>query len=224
MPENVNVTAFVETVSPERFSPYLTQAADELDAVGLYLWNVALSEALYPALQAVEVALRNTLHTGLAAHWGSTTWFDGPNALQAGETQQIADVRQRYTNKAVHPTPGKIVADLSFGFWTSLLDARYEQTYWPALLPTLFPSVPRTQRTRRRISGLLTGVRRLRNRVFHHEPIWNRPYLLTQHTEMHLLLSWLSPSLATETIRHERFKVVHGEGHKQFVPGSQTAP
>lgn len=69
--------------------------------------------------------------------------------------------------------PSRVVAGLSFGFWTSLRNQRNEQRLWPSLLKTAFPFLPKGQRTRKTLSTRLDKVRCLRNRVLHREPIWH---------------------------------------------------
>jgi hypothetical protein len=63
--------------------------SDGLDAAARYLWNVALSEALYPALAALEVGLRNNFHDELAATAAPldrfpTVYAQGSSVYRAG--------------------------------------------------------------------------------------------------------------------------------------------
>ena len=66
-------------LSDERLAAYetMTPGDGDLDTFCHYAWNLSLSESLYPILQCVEVALRNTIHEAaaiiLAATTGSTT-------------------------------------------------------------------------------------------------------------------------------------------------------
>lgn len=39
-----------------------------------YFWNMDLAKALFPALHAVEVALRNTVHTTLTNRYRTQEW------------------------------------------------------------------------------------------------------------------------------------------------------
>jgi hypothetical protein len=69
------------TLSADRLAPYRRPLdQDDLDAAARYLWNVALCEALYPVLQAQEIALRNTLHNAISSLQGAM-WFDAPGLL-----------------------------------------------------------------------------------------------------------------------------------------------
>jgi len=64
-----------KTLSVERLRPYRT-APEDTDSVVLarYLWNMALSHALYPALHLLEVSLRNRIHQAATERFG-TIWL-----------------------------------------------------------------------------------------------------------------------------------------------------
>jgi len=63
------------TISPERLKAYLAKAAyDRTEALELYLWNTALSQALYGPLQALEISLRNVLNRELCSKYG-LEWY-----------------------------------------------------------------------------------------------------------------------------------------------------
>ena len=57
---------FEQLVSRTRLRPYRRATPGHEEAVALYLWNVALSEALYPALSFFEIGFRNALHEALS--------------------------------------------------------------------------------------------------------------------------------------------------------------
>jgi hypothetical protein len=111
-----------------------------------------------------------------------------------------------------------VAAELSFGFWTSLFDVRYERsrTLWPRLLghALLDRGSPRTVRTRTRLSPMLNRVRHLRNRVAHHEPVWHWRDLHEQHALALDLLGWFSPSLREAVGAADRFSTVHRDGQQ----------
>jgi hypothetical protein len=68
---------------------------------------------------------------------------------------------------------GHVVAELSFGFWTGLLANRYHARLWEPALRRSFPLLPPGV-TRRSLHRRVESVRRLRNRVAHHEPVFGR--------------------------------------------------
>lgn len=99
-----------------------------------------------------------------------------------------------------------MVAELTFGFWTSLFDTKFERVLWKDLR-LAFPKCPKMERQRKSISSKLNSIRKLRNRVFHHESIsWNINALDNYKKEILEGIDWLDGDLTTffkDTIRIE---------------------
>lgn len=92
-------------------------------------------------------------------------------------------------------TPGRIVSELTFGFWTSLFDARFEMTLWKSLR-LAFPNCPKHIRQRKAISSKFNSIRRFRNRIFHHEAIsWNLSALNQYKIQLIKGIEWLDKDL-----------------------------
>lgn len=127
-------------LSPERLAPYLTVTSNDTGAVALYEWNIAACGAFHEVLGMVEVLLRNAMHTQLT-RWQerrgrSGAWFDDP---ATGLTQRsIDDVTTARARLYALETPGRIVAELPFGFWRYLLEWRYQTRLWPRRYGTAF--------------------------------------------------------------------------------------
>jgi hypothetical protein len=66
----------------------------------------------------------------------------------------------RLRRKGKPIVPGRVVAELTFGFWTNLLDVRYErgQILWPTLLSATFPHLRTVQRTRRIVAKRFKAI------------------------------------------------------------------
>ena len=177
---------------------------------------MALSESLYTPLQCLEVNLRNSLHDAATAHFNTDTWFDLPGVLHFKEINKIQEAKGAL-NKGNKPLDaGRVIAELTFGFWTSLLDVRYEKVLWPWLLKPVFPNMPRHIRIRKNLSKRLNRVRILRNRVFHHEPIWHWLDLLTQHDEIVEAITWLNPAMMTFVEQFDRFEGIYKNGIGEY--------
>lgn len=131
-----DVARIAATLSRERFAPYLRATGGDLHAaVRLYEWNLAASGALYEALGILEVVLRNALSVQLGVHHGALAgqWFDDPlGVLSDLAHDDIAAARNRVRKLRRPETPGRVVAELNFGFWKFLLAKRYEATLWRA--------------------------------------------------------------------------------------------
>jgi Abi-like protein len=160
-----------QALSLERFGRYLDWAeGDRAKAIQLYTLNTRLSESFYTPLQALEVALRNSIHSVMteARHEG---WFHDPGMLlaekQPGQLAQAISDIQRERKEA---TPGRIVAALTFSFWNSMFGKEYE-TLWQTTLHRIAARPDGKGLTRKDFSRPLTHIRLLRNRIAHHEPI-----------------------------------------------------
>lgn len=172
-----------KALSMERLNGYRLEAADtELDIIERCFWNMSLCESLYAPLQSLEIALRNSLHDNITAMFASDLWFDTLPFLRRSELDDIASAKTRLRIEGKMLTGSNIVSSLNFGFWTSLLDRHYHWYLdWPYLVNKVFSCVPRYLRTRENILKRLNDMRHLRNRVFHHEPIWNWPNIDLRH-------------------------------------------
>jgi hypothetical protein len=178
-------------ISPERLSPYLLTAnQDRRYALQLYQWNTTVSASLYGLLQGFEVVLRNTFAEKLSTGFGRADWYlVAP--LDAEDHRNIADARTRLLRDNKSPTPGRMVAELNFGFWVSLLRSRYAQSFWDRHLYKSFLTPPK----RDTFYHALERIRKLRNRVAHHEIIIGRN-LMDDYSTIYLYLNGICPDTA----------------------------
>ena len=197
-----------EALSLERFARYLGWAdGDRVRALELYALNTRLSEALYIPLQMLEVALRNRIHAVLSAIH-QPRWFERPNLLVVPhQVEQVDGALADLERERKDPTPGRIVAALTFSFWTAMLGTAYENL-WQTGLHRIGRREDGRGLRRKDMSGPLTQIRLLRNRIAHHEPIlaWNLP---RHHDAMVRITRWLSPAAATWCRTLDRFDQVH---------------
>lgn len=157
-----------ELLSRARMAPYLAAAGGTWDgAIALYDWNTSISAALFESLHYLEVGLRNALDQAASQHLGDG-WLRSPSLLTPRSRQAVALARSHAGGPvAAH---GKVVAELPFGFWWSLLADEYNRRLWQPALRHAFDGPVR----RRTLHAELDEMRRLRNRIAHHEPIHTR--------------------------------------------------
>jgi len=193
-------------LSAPRLATYLRATGGDLDhAVELYLWNAAVAGALWEVLGHVEVVLRNVLHDALTARHQrlgrAGRWYDDPaRELAQHARDDIARARQRLGRAGAPLLPGKIVAELSFGFWRFLLARRYTATLWPALRPA-FRYLPGSDR--RLLEAPVARLHVLRNRVAHHEPLLAEP-LPDRYTDLLDVVGYVHPQLREWLDTHNR--------------------
>lgn len=119
--------------------------------------------------------LRNVFHSSLYPLSDEGRWYldsQFPFTRQADRDIRIA-VRWATTDGETPEKPGKVIAELSFGFWRFLLSSHYSATIWPKVSPG-FEGVPRHQRSRSELEAAAKRINDLRNRVAHHEPVYSR--------------------------------------------------
>jgi len=183
-------------LSASRLATYV-RASGSLDAgVQLYQWNAAVAGALWEVLGHVEVVLRNALHDALTQRHQRLSrvgeWYDDP----AGELEQharddVAKAVRRLRRAGAPVLPGKVIAELSFGFWRFLLARRYTASLWPALRPA-FAYLPSADR--RGLEEPVARLHLLRNRVAHHEPLIAEP-LPARYADALLVAGAVDPGL-----------------------------
>ncbi|MBM7112713.1 hypothetical protein [Archangium primigenium] len=173
--------------------------------------------SLYAPLGCLEVAFRNSLHEGLSVLKGTSAWYDlNPAWLSSRELDAIKAAKAELVKNNRPLDPGRIVAGLNFGFWTSLVSRSYEQVIWPALLKSVFPHMTRSLRTRHRVAERMHQVRNLRNRVFHHEPIWRWRDLPQKYSELKEAIGWFEPALLRILPGAHVFDEIHSRGPASF--------
>lgn len=184
-------------VGAARFAPYLREAHGDIDhARELYLWAADLAGALFSTIAFVEVGLRNSMDRKLRA-WNDQQgpeyrmdWALGKGAaplLYDLVTHKSLAVAQNFAREQsrlrpkTHPrrlavvTHDDVVSHFMFGTWVYLIKPRVWnqpqqcQQLWQECLSDAFPYADPSDSGRERLASQLDRVRKLRNRVAHHE-------------------------------------------------------
>jgi hypothetical protein len=208
------VLAALETsLSPERMATYVQAAGGDLErALRLYTWNTAASAAFYGPLQGLEVALRNAMHRQLRAVYGED-WYDNPACgLDAGGLDRLGAAKMDLQKGGYHIDSPHVIAALPFGFWVSLLgkggrgpapDTRkrnYDMTLWRK---ALYKAFPHSRKSRVDTHSPLDYLRTFRNRIAHHEPIFNR-HLKADFQSILEVTGWICPDTVAWIKHHSR--------------------
>ena len=86
---NKFVTSLHFPIPQVRLEKYRTDPACDLHMLTNYFWNIALCEALYPTLHAVELSLRNAIHTTLTNRYNTEEWWDVPRILYIDQKRDL---------------------------------------------------------------------------------------------------------------------------------------
>ncbi|MBP1806393.1 hypothetical protein [Rubellimicrobium aerolatum] len=154
-----------------------------------------LSGAFYPVLGAAEVALRNRVASRLVQAYDPQWWRSASFRDHLGK-KGIGIIKRAEATLAERgkaADSGRMTAELSFGFWVGTLLPKYEADLWTPLTAG-FPDLP-AGLDRAALHGRGEQLRDLRNRIFHHEPIFRRDVSL-DHARCLEFIGWMSPAKA----------------------------
>lgn len=192
----------IKLLTSDRLTSYLIETKGNLpSAIRLYEKNTRLSEALYGVLQGCEVALRNSIHTTLAMGIGKADWYDHVG-LGTREREMVDSAKENVKKFGKKVTPGRVVAELTMGFWIRLLSREYEKGLWVKHLYKAFPHYRKPDRFQ--IFARFDEIRKLRNRVAHHEPIFKRDGII-EYTRVMEAVGWMCPVTSAWIDTHNNF-------------------
>ena len=191
-----------QSISRDRLSKYLSDQDDDLDAaLSLYEKNMRLSEALYPPLQCLEICLRNRIHASMQSKYGSGWLRNHTVPLEHTARDMIDRAMGGIRKPEAEITSSDIVAELRFSFWVGILGPGYDATLWREAIHKCFPNA--RSRGRRQVHSRMNALRRFRNRVAHHEPIFFRP-VGRMHNEIIEAIGWMCADTRAWAEHHSR--------------------
>lgn len=203
-----------ENLSASRLKTYrttLSQAVHGLstaDTVKAYYLLNDISQHFFVPLQMVEVVLRNRINDHIKNIKCKPSWYDSvPASIKTKDA--VTKAKTLALTEVGAPTPDDIVCRLTFGFWANLLDKPQRDASQPDHFiwdqhgfKKVFPGADRTLSVGI-ASVRLIALNTLRNRLFHHEPIWKGKKVTSlqsaiktvevQYTDLMEVLAWLSP-------------------------------
>ncbi len=140
-----------------------------------YKQNIYLSEKYYILLSIFEVTLRNSINYYLTSKI-SKDWLDS-SILHEDTKKRIKEAKNKILQRKEIVTHDKILAELPFGFWTSLFRKSYSNMLRIKDIQSIFPNLPTKSKkmiNRNILDKQLNHIRKFRNRVFHYERVINK--------------------------------------------------
>lgn len=217
------VTSLAASLTSARFARYQEACnGDPLLAVALYEWNARLSQSLYIAIQAWEVTLRNKLDGFLRWKYNSGWPYDLQRArrnFQGHDRRRLEETIQREEKRRGYKpvSTDAIVADLSAGFWVSLLSSSYDIPFtWRHNIRRILPhnAIERSE-----AYDICSRLLTLRNRIAHHEPIYHLD-LDRDHADLLKLTAGMCPGALHLVNWNCSYKRVKHEGPQKITPSS----
>jgi hypothetical protein len=211
-------------ISGERLAAYYRLSrGDQWVALKLYEKNTALSGALYGVIQGLEITVRNSIHDLMSDRLGCEKWYDRFQFANSERTE-IDRAKDSLLGKNQPTTPGRVVSELTFGFWVKLTGRIYEETLWLPYLHRIFP----IRANRAVVHERLVVLKTLRNRIAHHERIIGRTRPLPmEHEQTIEAIRWINPVVADWVAHQNNFKELYSKKfpkkRPQAAPGSMAA-
>jgi hypothetical protein len=180
-------------IAKDRLAQYVAESnGDKATAIQAYERNTLFSQGLYGVLQPLEIAFRNSIHRTLWNETRKSNWYDHIQ-FRIRESDSVRDAKANIVKWSNAITPGRVVSELTFGFWTQLISRHYEKTLW---VPHLYKAFPHLQKPdRSKVSARFESIKRLRNNIAHHERILSRN-LKQDYLDIIETLEWLCPTTA----------------------------
>jgi len=176
---NEQLSNIPHIISEPRFATYLQNCNnDRIKALQLYQWNLQLSSAFIIPLHLLEISIRNAVVEALEqVHTSNWPWTQGfilslPNPHEGYNPRRSLESIAR-----IHRRMGKVVAELNLVFWEKMFTSRHDERIWNNHIKSIFPYAPANMsisQMRACIHDDIRGIRELRNRIAHHEPIFLR--------------------------------------------------
>jgi len=197
-------------LSQPRLSRFLASSgASKMKAQILYRANLQLAQSFYPVLNLFEIFLRNACDYQVSSYFSNPNWiitekngFMSHCSLTNSKfflRNSVSKAERKIRSKGGNVTSGKVIAEQSFGFWTSLFDTHHYKLIGGVVIHS-FNHKP-AHINRNIISQKLSRVREFRNRIYHNEPICCQGNMISfTHAkniknEIYELLEWIDPDL-----------------------------
>ena len=176
-PDDNAFPAIETAIQLERIKRYLPAAGmDSKKAFKYYLWNCALCESFVFSLHFSEIVCRNTLHKGLLNRCGES-WYNDKTFRIILDEKYLNELNEAYSKELKqhgdNTTANHICSALPFAFWEHLTTKRFERFLWSKGIRNIFPCAPK-EMTLLDLHDLIESVRRWRNRIAHHQAIFDK--------------------------------------------------
>jgi hypothetical protein len=186
------VAALSKSLHASRINRY-KKAADDAGVSPLeyYAWNCELSEAFYVSLHFAEIVCRNAIHDALVFRSG-TAWVSDSTFRKIIDhrflDQLDTAIRDETKQHGAFVSEHHVVSALTFGFWEHLTTKRFQRYLWPNGVRQFFPNAPQSVGLKD-IHDTIESVRRWRNRIAHHQAIFDKGPT-RKHQDALSLIGW----------------------------------
>ncbi|MFI3271062.1 MAG: Abi family protein [Pseudomonadota bacterium] len=147
-------------------------------SLALYIWNAKIAASLLVPLHICEVSTRNAVSEALTLtygkHWPWETHFERSLPSPPHGYNPRSDLIKARVDST---STGKVIPELKFIFWQKMFTRRHQVRIWQPYLKKVLPFLTLATHVDHDITQIyqrLECIRKLRNRIAHHEPIFTR--------------------------------------------------
>lgn len=188
------------SISQVRLNTYKKSNNNLNRAICLYLWNANISSSFLFPIHIYEVTVRNAISNALTIVYGDK-WPWNNNFLRSLPCNKKGysprcDLIQ-VTKKMTFTS--KVIPELKFIFWQNMFTKKHDTRIWNNNLFQVMPNITKKgsiSYIRSNIYKNMEIIRNLRNRISHHEPIFNRN-LQEDYNNIILLINFINPKMAS---------------------------
>lgn len=175
-------------LSAERLFAYEKIIAPAPEGLAIFIYQVMQmhSSLLFVPIQYLEVCLRNRTYNALKNFYDARKkviaplgtpgeWYKWMPQKQITK-DNISEACKKAKNQIRNRRPivyGDIISRLTLGVWVSILEERTDNKdplfFWSGVVRDIFPN---TTYKKGKIMQTLNDIATIRNRLFHHEPLW----------------------------------------------------
>jgi hypothetical protein len=197
-PNYINIFDSLTADRLEKYRQYKTTTFGDLETIQRYLYNIEISSEVNKAIHILEVVLRNQLSHKWNDFLGCDDWPMNKQGIPVSFKfnrmhQKIDEAISRIGGKRKN---GKVIAELSFGFWVHLFDSKFDVQNIK-LIQKIFPQRAQWDKAlTKEIQNIridFQTINELRNRVAHHEPIFHQKDLDQKYDLIIKYISEINP-------------------------------
>lgn len=225
--EDIDQAIIERSLSQARLTTYSSEVrAHNCNALQMYTWNAKVAADFLFPLHFCEVVIRNAVSEAITStyeeRWPWSVAFHRslPNSGKYRQRQDLENTRRSES------TTGKVIPELKFVFWQKMFTSRFDERLWQPQLNRVFPHLPTNQSvetSREEIYQRLEQVRKLRNRIAHHEPIFKRD-LASDYQAIELLIRWRCPQTADWMHRHQQVTTILAQDPRISATQTTSSP
>ena len=186
-------------MNDEVIKQYITQSRlSAYSDMEEYKQNLLVSKSMYIPLSILEVSIRNAVDNHFSYFYGNGWLINEATFLQRDAIRKITEAKVRIQEREESLTREKLVAELPFGFWTSLFQQPYDKNLRFSYLRQIFSNLPKQEEKivdRKYLSSQLNLIRAFRNRISHHEKVIGKEKYMNIKNDILEILNFLHVEL-----------------------------